>query len=257
MDQLMNHLSSAEFKIISYIIRCTIGFHKDSDTISISQFEEATGLARNTVLKGIKAMEENGYIKRNKSGISYTYSLSEKVNDSVKNESAGLIADPEAIQELNQLTVQQLNTQKNLKDNEENSSTIISSVSDALVDVLHITAYWISIFGEDKDLISGKLKDDVIKALENFGLEPLKKAILLRSMSEYYKKNKPELREKATAFFKYPETIKNDLNRFPKSLYSYDQMINQVTANASLTTDDYEKVEGVLGENGELYWKLK
>jgi len=46
---LMPYLSDGEFKILYYIARQTIGFHKEKDRISFSQFQKATGVTRDTV----------------------------------------------------------------------------------------------------------------------------------------------------------------------------------------------------------------
>jgi phage replication O-like protein O len=45
----MPYLSDGEFKILYYIARQTIGFHKEKDRISFSQFQKATGVTRDTV----------------------------------------------------------------------------------------------------------------------------------------------------------------------------------------------------------------
>ncbi|MEI7557256.1 replication protein [Candidatus Chlorohelix sp.] len=67
-DHLMAHLSEAEFKVLHYIIRRTLGFHKPTDAISLQQFchgirrrdgtilDCGTGLAKTTVLRGIEGL---------------------------------------------------------------------------------------------------------------------------------------------------------------------------------------------------------
>ncbi|NWJ48764.1 MAG: hypothetical protein HXX08_23135 [Chloroflexi bacterium] len=73
-DHLMAHLSEAEFKVLHYIIRRTLGFHKPADAISLQQFcngirrrdgtilDCGTGLAKTTVLRGIDGLLSKGII---------------------------------------------------------------------------------------------------------------------------------------------------------------------------------------------------
>lgn len=75
MDRVMALLSSEEWKILSYFVRRTYGFHKMKDRISLSQFidgikssegeylDHGTGLARNTVRKGIDLLAKAKIIK--------------------------------------------------------------------------------------------------------------------------------------------------------------------------------------------------
>ena len=73
-DELMPHLNESELKVLLYIIRRTFGFKKDSDHISLSQMAEGittkdgrqldggTGLARRSVMRGLKGLLEKGVV---------------------------------------------------------------------------------------------------------------------------------------------------------------------------------------------------
>jgi phage replication O-like protein O len=50
------HLSGNEWQILWHIFRKTYGWHKKSDTISLSQFQNATGLSRPSVNDAIKLL---------------------------------------------------------------------------------------------------------------------------------------------------------------------------------------------------------
>jgi DNA-binding MarR family transcriptional regulator len=75
-DEQLPDLSGAELKVLLYIIRRTLGFKKDADTISLSQIcngitrkdgrqlDRGTGLNRDTVSKVVKSLEDGGYIIR-------------------------------------------------------------------------------------------------------------------------------------------------------------------------------------------------
>jgi phage replication O-like protein O len=77
-DELLADLSGSELKVLMYIIRRTRGFKKDSDAISLTQFEKGIvtsdgrildrgcGLNRETICKALKSLEERGCIKSDK-----------------------------------------------------------------------------------------------------------------------------------------------------------------------------------------------
>ena len=75
-DEIMSDLGYAELKCILYIFRRTFGFHKQSDKISLTQFEKGiegldkgTGLGRKAIVEALKSLEQKGYIKKNKGRI--------------------------------------------------------------------------------------------------------------------------------------------------------------------------------------------
>ena len=55
-------LTGREMKVLLYIIRKLIGFHKESDKISYSQIANATGIDRNNVMKVIQSLEKKGWV---------------------------------------------------------------------------------------------------------------------------------------------------------------------------------------------------
>jgi len=67
IDQHMSELSHAQFKVLMAICRKTIGWHKQSDYISISQIVELTGVSNKTVVGAIKQLERKGFIVTQKS----------------------------------------------------------------------------------------------------------------------------------------------------------------------------------------------
>ena len=71
----MAALSEAELRIYLAVARKTIGWHKESDIISRSQFEQLTGLARRSVQNGIARLLEKGILTRTEAGKSFAYQL--------------------------------------------------------------------------------------------------------------------------------------------------------------------------------------
>ena len=73
-DAVMPTVSPGAFKVISAVIRCTAGWNKESDTISLSQFQKMTGIANRTNLgRAIQEALDAGYIARNETGNSFEY----------------------------------------------------------------------------------------------------------------------------------------------------------------------------------------
>jgi phage replication O-like protein O len=76
LDYVMREVSPNAWKIISVAIRKTYGWHKEKDTISLSQFQDLTGIKnRSTVVKAINEALDDGILIREPSGMSYSYSL--------------------------------------------------------------------------------------------------------------------------------------------------------------------------------------
>jgi phage replication O-like protein O len=72
IDQHMAELSHAQFKVLMAICRKTIGWHKQSDYISISQIVELAGVSNKTVVGAIKQLEKKGFIVTQKTNRSTT-----------------------------------------------------------------------------------------------------------------------------------------------------------------------------------------
>lgn len=89
IDLFMSELSDASFKVLMAITRKTIGWNKEVDFISLTQFEQMTGKSRSTVIKALKELMEKQLIKSGKVTRNGTqYSLTGKTN-------IGLDKDPQ------------------------------------------------------------------------------------------------------------------------------------------------------------------
>lgn len=56
------HLSGEQRAVFDFIMRKTLGWGKDSDVISLGQFEEATGIAKKNIIPAIKSLSERNII---------------------------------------------------------------------------------------------------------------------------------------------------------------------------------------------------
>ena len=91
IDEWLLKLSGTATKVFLVILRKTIGWHKESDVISISQIEKHSGLSGNSVLAGLKELKLFNLIETTKEGrgkatrIEYKikFSLSENTHQTI------------------------------------------------------------------------------------------------------------------------------------------------------------------------------
>jgi len=100
IDHIMPTVSPNAFKVLMFAIRKTVGWHKESDRISYSQFMEGCGIGgRSTVSKAIKELIALNYLHRHKVGCHkrtkkplYAYSLNAEYEVAVNSPETGLLA---------------------------------------------------------------------------------------------------------------------------------------------------------------------
>lgn len=61
---IMNKLNPSELVILMFIVRKTIGWNKRFDIISLSVFQQETGLSRPTVIKAVEGLVEKSVISK-------------------------------------------------------------------------------------------------------------------------------------------------------------------------------------------------
>jgi phage replication O-like protein O len=259
LDDVMPMIGPSSFKVLSIIIRKSRGFQKKGDMISISQFEEQAGLSRNTVLDSIKELVDKKIVNKQKKQNSFWYSINESYLEillktgSSNSEKKGSDSELFKVHYPNFEAVQNVNTlKKDLNKNEINTTTTSFSEEE----YLKICTYWNERFGGTLKPENQKIKKQIIEALARFSVNQLQKAMFYRSKADYYRKKVPYLRNKPASFFGYPETIMNDLQRKPKNLFTYDEMIDKVVNHQGLTTDDFQMIDS-FQENDEKLWEFK
>lgn len=62
-DILMAQMTEAELRVVLVAVRKTLGYHRDYDAISLTQFENMSGLSRQAVIDGIEAAKERGLLR--------------------------------------------------------------------------------------------------------------------------------------------------------------------------------------------------
>lgn len=123
IDRALPAMSPAEWMVTTVILRQTIGWNKERDAISLSQFEQKTGLSRHTVIAAIRGLAQRGWIKVYEQGIRSVYEPCFAAGAiSAPADTSAEIALP-LVQKLHQTSaeiapevVQKLHTQKTSKD---------------------------------------------------------------------------------------------------------------------------------------------
>jgi phage replication O-like protein O len=70
------NFDGVDFRILLFVFRKTIGWNKESDKISISQFMEGTGACRRSIINSIKKLVSyNALVREKDSGKTNTYRL--------------------------------------------------------------------------------------------------------------------------------------------------------------------------------------
>jgi hypothetical protein len=82
LDTIMPMCSPNEWKILCVAIRKTVGWHKQEDAISITQFQKLAGVSRPTAIKAIEEAVNHGFLIRKPKGQTFTYHLNREYETS-------------------------------------------------------------------------------------------------------------------------------------------------------------------------------
>ena len=155
LDSCSRLLSPNEFLILMLIVRKTVGWHKSIDTISLTQFMKCTNLSRNTCIKAIKKLTNDGFITAlsvNHLGTIYRLEPIEKIQMIVDSKIRDTRSDEHKVHDIDDvicgpvnnvnlassfigpLQVQDVNTHKEIQINNE------KNIKNSLLDCLTIPA---------------------------------------------------------------------------------------------------------------------
>ncbi len=73
-DEVMRKLPPSEYMVLMLFVRKLYGFHKNTDMISLSQITKMANIAKSTIRRAIRGLEEKGLITAIK-----TYDIKRKV----------------------------------------------------------------------------------------------------------------------------------------------------------------------------------
>jgi len=167
IDESMSKLTHAQFKVLIAICRKTIGWHKQSDYISISQIVELAGVSNKTVVGAIKELEKMGYITTQKSKRSTTLIT-------INYGTISVTSTPPSVTTTQDASVMSTHTKETIKETIYKYSELVD--------------YWNECNGTQLRVTEGKRKQ--IKArLNKFTESEIQSAIKARSESQWIKEN--------------------------------------------------------------------
>lgn len=103
-DALMCELSEVELKVLLVAIRKIFGWHKrGAEPISLTQFEQMSGLSRRGVINGIQSLEQRGLLLPAGTGKRNTTLYTLNVQDVHSDESTGESLSPQPVNVVHQL----------------------------------------------------------------------------------------------------------------------------------------------------------
>jgi phage replication O-like protein O len=118
-DEIIKELTFSELKVMLVVMRKTFGWQKKKDKISYSQIQDISGLSRQGVHDGLHGLMQKGYLRSEKTGQLYSYSLiieSDNVNAvDQSGKTTGQRSRPlpvNAVDQLSQKPVYPVDTQK-------------------------------------------------------------------------------------------------------------------------------------------------
>ena len=249
LDEKLKELKSSELKIFILICRKTFGYQKLKDSISLSQMMKHTGLAKSTVIEAIRGLEKKGIVHKHTDKRTHQYSI--KIKPLTRSNSPKI--EPAEVQKSNPELVQKSDTQKKASKQKEKNTTTISS-SEFSEDIVKVIDCWNQLFDVEIYTINGNVVSLIRDALRYFTAKQLCKAMKNRLEAPYYRE-KYGLRNSPKCFFAYPETIKNDLNRGKKDIFTYDQKVDRITSRKN-KDGDFKILKDRLDSQGRPLWKL-
>ncbi|MFH5833188.1 replication protein [Halalkalibaculum sp. DA384] len=267
IEDLMADLRGGELKVAIAICRKTFGFHKKTDGIALSQIMDLTGLTKKTVIDSLRSLVKKKVIRKSISSTPYQYSIdvsnhidaipqkhkTTKISPKNLKPDGGIKTTPQEVQKLHRSGVQKLNPQKKSIKEIEKNTTSSSDLSDEIVEVIET---WNNTF-ERKMSKNDKQDIEIVRsALKDFSVDQICKAIFNRSQAQYYK-TIPWHRDNPEMFFCIPEYIRNDLQRRPKDIYTFEEMTTKVGKTPGMTTDYFEMIPNMKDEMDRPLWKPK
>lgn len=122
-------LSGSSWRCLSVIIRKTYGYHKKKDSISLTQFEQLTGMTRMGVAKGLNELEKNKMIFRCRAKYITSYEVNKNYEEwgSIQNDTSIQLYTKTSIQNDTKTSIQ-LYTHKRKERKKEISETKVSQL---------------------------------------------------------------------------------------------------------------------------------
>lgn len=197
IDESMSKLTHAQFKVLIAICRKTIGWHKHSDYISISQIVELANVSNKTVVQALKELEKMGYITTEKTKRSTTLITINYDATSVTSTPPSVTTTQASVMSTQDASVMSTHTKETIKET-------IYKYSD-FVDL------WNQTYGTKLKVTESK-KKQIRDRLKTFTEDEIKESIRNRAKDKWLNGDGIEFLKEWSAFWRNDEKVERYLN---------------------------------------------
>lgn len=119
-ETLLKIDSMSELKVVLAIIRQTFGWHRGEDRISLTRFQQLTGLSRQAVIDGVRSAERHGIIAGRQVGQHIFYRLLVNDLDQLPIDDQSKVLTSSALELVNNLDTQKKEKETKKKEDKRN-----------------------------------------------------------------------------------------------------------------------------------------
>lgn len=191
---------------------------------SNKHFAELYGVDPSTVSKWVKKLQKNGFIKVRyvKEGKQIKERFISIIRGSENNQQ-GTEKIPSLLLKNRQGGIEKTPKSNTTRNNNTRKTTIKTKVSEITPEMNKVITCWNKTFDIEVDIQDKDLIRAIQRAVDKHSLKELSRAIRFRSLAKFYKERASHLRDRPESFFEYPQTIKNDMKRYPYKLITYQK----------------------------------
>lgn len=261
-DECMKEMRPIEFQVYAFIIRQTIGWGKKSDEIALSYFQKFIKSSIPTIRKAIDGLLEKGSVKRTPCRRSYKYSI---INPPInyKNEKPNFDNSERNLQGKGKESFNEpcknLTTQKKEQKIKLDTTNVDRSKFRSKVPNEEVNATienWNQTFNKFIPDNDQTLRNLIGQVLCYYTTDELKEAMHNRIHSDFYRGDNFPLLHSPLSFFKWLETVDNDLNyRSPANIMTYDEKLPLITEEG-FDDDDFRIRRDLVDGKGNPKWEL-
>jgi phage replication O-like protein O len=197
IDESMARLTHAQFKVLIAICRKTIGWHKHSDYISISQIMELANVSNKTVVNALVQLEGMGYITTKKSERTTTLITINYEGASVMSTLPSVTTTQPSVMSTQVASVMSTHTKESIKQTIYKYSEFVD--------------LWNELYGTRLKVTESKRKQ-IRARLETFTQDEIMESMRNRVKDEWLNGDGKQYLKEWTAFWRSDEKIERYLN---------------------------------------------
>lgn len=224
-------------------------------------FAELYSVDPSTVSKWVSRLKENGfikvrYVKDGKQIKERFISInrgSENNQYPIGNNQGGTEKTQMPLLEKSQEGIENTPKSTTTSNNNTRETTTITNISEVTPEMKKVIQEWNQTFEKVVDTDDEKLLLAIRNALKEHSVDEIKQAIKFRSKAKFYEEQAFHLRDNPKSFFQYPQTIKNDMRRYPYKLITYEKKCELEMEGKAIK---FEKDSDKEDSKGQPLWRM-